>query len=162
MRIDTTRQATRGEVQVGILYGPRLEQRSVRHMTGISWCLSYLKFGCDLYVLIASDPSRRKTQTLRSKLVTAHHTTQLPSKLTLHQQPRCCRGADLFQSRYKDQRGRWKELSSAISKYLLNKCLRYSRPTNSATAVKVPCSASNLSSNGVSARVLNKACQNPV
>jgi hypothetical protein len=46
MRMETKTQASRGEVQVGILYGPRL------------------KWGFDLNVRIDSEPKSRKTQTL--------------------------------------------------------------------------------------------------
>lgn len=39
---------------------------------------------------------------------------------------------------------------------------QYSRPMNKATEVRVPCSASNLSNNGVSAKILNNAWKNPM
>lgn len=39
---------------------------------------------------------------------------------------------------------------------------QHSRPINKATEVRVPCSASNLSNNGVSARIFNNAWKNPM
>lgn len=36
------------------------------------------------------------------------------------------------------------------------------RPINKATEVSVPCSASNLSNNGVSAKIFNNAWKNPI
>ena len=152
------RSTTSGVVHVGIRYVLMLQARISRNPSFTLQLIgSYAKCGFALYALIPSTPRRTKTHTLRcvSGDIDAYHSYNLPCSeygSVLPQDPSFNKEIHRGRERRKSCHRACQRIQPPTAKQWF-----YVRPPNIAPLSNVPCSASNLSSSGISASVLNRA-----